>query len=369
MLQSIRLEKYGYLVFLLPASLPWLSAVIGTTTGLWSVAVILTPFTFFVLIPIVDILIGKRTANPSIDAEQRIENEHFYRNLTLLCLPLYMAVVSFGLWVLATAPMSLIEMIMWTVSIGLIGGVLAINPAHELIHKSSRLERVAGGLLLSLVCYGSFKIEHIRGHHVHVATPYDGSSARLGESVYRFVLRSLWANPWRAFQIEQDSFRRRARVWRVWRSELAGWAALSLLWALACAIGVTHYMDIPAWLGLGYFLGQSLVAISLLEIINYIEHYGLERRLQTDVSGGVRYERVSLRHSWNSSFLFTNLMLFELQRHSDHHAYSGRRYPLLRHFNESPQLPAGYPTMVVLAALPPLWRRVMDRRVEAYRTT
>ena len=119
MLRSIRLEKYGYLVFLLPASLPWLSAVIGTTTGLWSVAVILTPFTFFVLIPIVDILIGKRTANPSIDAEQRIENEHFYRNLTLLCLPLYMAVVSFGLWVLATAPMSLIEMIIWTVSIGL----------------------------------------------------------------------------------------------------------------------------------------------------------------------------------------------------------------------------------------------------------
>ncbi|MGA0053979.1 MAG: hypothetical protein ACO3JI_03000, partial [Steroidobacteraceae bacterium] len=110
MLRSIRLEKYGYLVFLLPASLPWLSAVIGTTTGLWSVAVILTPFTFFVLIPIVDILIGKRTANPSTDAEQRIENERFYRNLTLLCLPLYMAVVSFGLWVLATAPMSLIEM-------------------------------------------------------------------------------------------------------------------------------------------------------------------------------------------------------------------------------------------------------------------
>jgi alkane 1-monooxygenase len=282
----------------------------------------------------------------------------------------------FGAWVLANAPLSLIGAAGWVLSIGLVGGVTAINTAHELIHKPGRLERWAGGALLASVGYGSFRVEHIHGHHVDVATAADLSSARLGETIYRFVPRSIWRNPQRALELERAACAQRGVPWRPLTSELAGWTALSALFALACmAVTALSPPTSPAasdaaaawWPGLVYFLGQGLVAISLLEIINYIEHYGLERRLLTAGPMASRYERVNVTHSWNANFLFTNLLLFQLQRHSDHHAHAVRRYQALRHFDESPQLPAGYSALVVLAAVPPLWRRVMDPRVAAYR--
>jgi alkane 1-monooxygenase len=253
------------------------------------------------------------------------------------------------------------------VSIGLVGGVTAINTGHELIHKPTRLEQWAGGLLLSCVGYGSFKVEHIHGHHVDVATPADGSTARLGETIYRFVPRAVWRNPQRAFELERAACVHRGRPWNPLRSELVVWSLASVAFALACSVMVGLLTTAPWWLGLVYFVAQSMVAISLLEIINYIEHYGLERRLLTAGPMAGRYERVNVTHSWNANFLFTNLLLFQLQRHSDHHAHAVRRYQALRHFDESPQLPAGYSALVVLAAVPPLWRRVMDPRVAAYR--
>jgi alkane 1-monooxygenase len=130
---------------------------------------------------------------------------------------------------------------------------------------------------------------------------------------------------------------------------------------------VALFTQAPWWVGLAYFAGQSAVAIALLEVINYVEHYGLAREIVTQGPLKGRYERVNVTHSWNSNFALTNLLLFQLQRHSDHHAHASRRYQALRHFDESPQLPAGYATMVVLAAIPPLWRRIMDPRVAAYR--
>jgi alkane 1-monooxygenase len=282
-------------------------------------------------------------------------------------------VLLFGAWALAVAPFSWVGALGWIVSIGLVGGAVAINPAHELIHKQTRLERRAGGLLLASVSYGGFKIEHLLGHHVHVATPKDGSTARLGESVYGFILRALWRNPLRALELERESHARRQHAsrrqqsWSLLRSELVGWYLASVGFALICVLVVMQSADAPWWLGLVYFVGQSLIAISLLEIINYVEHYGLLRRTITEGSRAGQPERVDVTHSWNSSYAFTNLLLFQLQRHSDHHAHPTRRYPLLRHFDESPQLPAGYATMVVLAAIPPLWRRVMDPRVAAFR--
>ncbi|MBU3673355.1 MAG: alkane 1-monooxygenase [Sinobacteraceae bacterium] len=362
------MSKLRHLLFLLPVALPLASYALALRSGAWDATAFIVPLWYFVLIPLLDALIGRDTANPSSSMEAQLAEDRYYRTLPLLCLPLYAAVLLFGAWVLAVAPFSPLGAVAWVVSIGLVGGVVAINPAHELIHKQTRLERRAGGLLLASVSYGGFKIEHLLGHHVHVATPKDGSTARLGESVYGFVLRALWRNPLRAIELERESLARQQLSWSVLRSEVCGWYLASCGYALLCVV-VTQTAGAPWWLGVAYFIGQSVVAIGLLEIINYVEHYGLLRRTITTGARAGQPERVDITHSWNSSYAFTNLLLFQLQRHSDHHAHATRRYPLLRHFDESPQLPAGYATMVVLAAMPPLWRRVMDPRVAAFRRT
>lgn len=353
---TLTVKKYAYLIFLVPLALPVAGVWIAQRSGWWDLATLFTPFWFFVLIPLLDALIGQDPANPAESDERRLSGERFYRVLTLSCLPLFLALLLWGASVFVHAPMSWLGQAGWIVAIGCVGGVVAINTGHELIHKPTRLEQWAGGALLASVCYATFKIEHVYGHHVDVATPADGSSARQGEGVYGFVLRALRNNPRRAFRLERQVRARRGQRWSVVSSELVGWSLLSLGIAAACVL-------IAGPLGLVYFLGQSLVAVTLLEIINYVEHYGLARRR---LDSG-RYERVDVTHSWNSNFLLTNLLLFQLQRHSDHHAHAARRYQALRHFPESPQLPAGYATMVVLAVIPPLWRRVMDPRVARHR--
>ncbi|MCE5232236.1 MAG: alkane 1-monooxygenase [Mizugakiibacter sp.] len=243
----------------------------------------------------------------------------------------------------------------WLLSCGVLGGILAINVAHELIHKPGRLEPFLGGVLLASVGYVGFKIEHVRGHHVHVATPADASSAPLGRSLYAFLPRALLRNAVAAWRLEAARLRARGQAVVSPHNELLRWNALwlAMLAAYALGFGVA---------GALFFLASGLVAAASLEVINYVEHYGLRRR---ETAPG-RYERVDHRHSWNSSARLTNWLLFHLQRHSDHHAHARRRYQVLRHHDESPQLPAGYAAMFLLALLPPLWRRVMDRRVRAY---
>lgn len=359
---TLNVKKYAYLLFLLPLALPLGTVWLGTATGHWDVAAFYTPFWYFVLIPVLDWMIGQDPANPADTDEGWLSADRFYRVLTLACLPLYAALMLWGAHVFVTAPFSWAGMAGWVISIGCVGGVAAINTGHEMIHKSTRLEQWAGGMLLSLVSYGTFKVEHVYGHHVDVATPKDGSTAVQGESVYRFIVRALLHNPRRAFALQREARARRGLPTQPWRGELAAWSLWSLAWAAACAVIVGVFSDAPWWMGVLYFVGQSLVAISLLEIINYVEHYGLARKA---LPNG-RYERVDVTHSWNSNFALTNLLLFQLQRHSDHHAHAARRYQALRHFAQSPQLPAGYATMVVLAVLPPLWRRVMDPRAAAY---
>jgi len=244
----------------------------------------------------------------------------------------------------------------WILSTGILGGILAINPAHELIHKAGWVERAAGGVLLASVGYHGFKIEHVRGHHVHVATEHDASTARLGESAYGFVPRALLRNARRAWALEAGRLREAARSPWSWRNEMIGWTTLWLL--LGAVLAATFGVAAAA-----FYLAQGLGAAATLEVINYIEHYGLQRRL----AAPGRYERVTHLHSWNASQRLSNWLLFNLQRHSDHHAHARRAYPLLQHHDDSPQLPAGYAAMYVLALLPPLWRRIMDPRARAAR--
>lgn len=248
-------------------------------------------------------------------------------------------------------------MVGWLLSQGIVGGVLAINVAHELIHKDTALERGAGGLLLTSVGYHGFKIEHVRGHHVHVSTPEDASSARFGQSLWHFLPRALARNTSNAWALEARRLHAQGKRWWSIDNELIRWTALWLTLAAMSAIWLG-----PA--GLAFFVVQGFFAACSLEIINYIEHYGLERQRL----GDGRYERTTHLHSWNSDYLISNLLLFQLQRHSDHHETPRRRYQALLHHADSPQLPGGYAAMFLLALCPPLWFRIVDPRVRAFRS-
>jgi alkane 1-monooxygenase len=236
-------------------------------------------------------------------------------------------------------------------SLALVGGI-GINTAHELGHKRPALERWLSKVVLAQTAYGHFQLEHNRGHHVKVSTPEDPASARLGENFYEFLPRTVIGSVRSALRLEREREERLGqRFWSPRNELLNAWAMTVVLFG--GLIAVFGWVVAP-WLAL-----QAVIGFSLLEVVNYIEHYGLLRSRGEDG----RYERCRPEHSWNAANVVTNLILFQLQRHSDHHAYPTRRYQVLRHYDDVPQLPTGYAGMIVLAMIPPVWRRVMDHRV------
>jgi alkane 1-monooxygenase len=277
------------------------------------------------------------------------------RVATSLAVPLQAGILLWGARMAARPSITAVEIVGVVLSVGMSGGIIGITVAHELIHRQSRVDRWLGGALLAMVSYLHWSIEHVAGHHHRVATPADPATARLGESLPVFLVRSTAGGLASAWTIEAARLARHGAP-SVWKNRVL-WFMLAPC-ALAAALGL--------WLGpraVAFFFAQSLVAIALLEIINYIEHYGLVRR---ELSPGV-YERVTTAHSWNSAHRLTNALLFNLQRHADHHVWPRRPYHMLRHHPESPQLPTGYAGMALLAMVPPLWRRIMDPRALAYR--
>lgn len=354
--RTLAIRKAGYLLFLLTPSLMPMGWMLGRYTGLPDLMAWIPVFWIFGLIPLLDYAVGRDTANPDEEGEtQAMQNEVYYRTLTLLALPIQVLLLAWSGWVFVHGDLGFLGRLGWLVSMGVVSGINAINIAHELIHRHGRLEPWAGGVLLSLVAYGGFKVEHVRGHHVNVSTLQDASSARYGQSLYAFLPHAWKWNFLNAWRLETERLQRRGLPWLHWHNELIWWYGLTLVAAASMTWAC-------GWPGLLFFAGQSFVALTELEIINYVEHYGLHRRRLADG----RFERTTHQHSWNSSYRVTNLFLFQLQRHSDHHAHPARRYQVLRHFDDSPQLPGGYAAMVLLALAPPLWRRVMDPRVEAY---
>ena len=349
-------KRLGFaFVFVVPALMP-ASAWLGEATGLRDAAAWFPLAFLFVLLPLADYAVGHDPRNPGRDEAVALDRDHWFSALTLLAVPAQGAVLAWSGWYAMQAGFGPAGVVGWVLSQGIVGGVLAINVAHELIHKDTAHERFAGGLLLTSVGYHGFKIEHVRGHHVHVSTPEDASSARFGQSLWHFLPRALVRNTANAWRLEAARLQRLGLRWWSPRNELLQWSALWLVFAAA----------FTAWLGpagLAYFIAQGFIAACSLEIINYIEHYGLER---TRLPDG-RYERTTHLHSWNSDYLLTNLLLFHLQRHSDHHETPRRRYQALLHHDDSPQLPGGYAAMFVLALCPPLWFRIIDPRVEAFR--
>ncbi len=334
---------------------------LATGSGLWFWT---GPVVVLVVVPAVDLVAGLDRANPPDDVLEALEQDRYYRWVTYLFLPVqYAGFVGAAYLVARGDPLglggdlTLTEQLGLAATVGCIGGI-GINTAHELGHKREASERWLSKIALAQSFYGHFYIEHNRGHHVRVATPEDPASSRLGESFYAFWPRTVLGSLRSAWRLEATRYARRDQhPYRPGNDVLNAWVMSALLWSA-----------LVVWLGpvlLPFLVVQALIGLSLLEVVNYMEHYGMLRR-RVGVGHRQRYERVDPSHSWNSNNVATNVLLYHLQRHSDHHANPTRRYQALRDFEESPVLPTGYAGMILLALVPPLWRRVMDPRVVAH---
>ncbi|MGQ0465800.1 MAG: alkane 1-monooxygenase [Sporichthyaceae bacterium] len=346
-------KKYLWLIGLLIPLLPLIGGGLATVTDLgvfwWT-----GPIVLYVIVPLLDLVVGRDGNNPPEEAVPVLEKAKYYRWVVYLYLPVQYAALVWGAWLLAGDSLSVVDKFGLTFTLGVVAGV-AINTAHELGHKKEEHERWYAKIALAQTCYGHFFIEHNRGHHVRVSTPDDPASSRMGETVWEFMPRTVIGGVRSAWHLEAERMERLGkRTWN-WRNDvLNAWAmSLVLFGGLTLAFGV----EILPWLAI-----QAVFGFWLLELVNYLEHYGMRR--QQLPSG--RFERVTPAHSWNSNNITTNVLLYHLQRHSDHHANPTRRFQALRDFEDAPVLPTGYAGMMVLSWFPPLWRRVMDPLVVAH---
>ncbi len=349
-------KRYLWLVALVMPALPFAALGLFSLTG-WSVWFWLGPLVILGVVPVVDVLAGLDRSNPPDEVIADLENDRYYRWLTFLFLPVQYAGFAAAFWFIATGDVPVADRIGLAVTVGFIAG-LGINTAHELGHKRESHERWLSKIALAQSFYGHFYIEHNRGHHVRVATPEDPASSRVAESFYAFWPRTVLGSVASAWRLESRRLHLRGRrPFRLDNDVVNAWLLSVVLW-----------IAMVVWLGpvvLPYLVVQALVGITLLEAVNYLEHYGMLRQ-RVGVAGKERYERVDPSHSWNSNNVATNVLLYHLQRHSDHHAQPTRRYQALRDDRRAPALPTGYAGMILLALVPTAWRRVMDARVRAH---
>ena len=355
-------KRYLWLIGLVVPSLAFVAfggyAVTGWGAWLW-----LGPVVILGIVPAIDLIAGLDRSNPPDDAIEALENDKYYRWITYLFLPIQYAGFVGAFYLIGGGtpfgidPLGTFDKLGLAISIGCIGGI-GINTAHELGHKREANERWLAKIALAQVFYGHFYIEHNRGHHVRVATPEDPASSRFGESFYEFWPRTVGGSLKSAWHLEKKRYaRKKTHPFHLGNDVLNAWLMTIVLWG-----------GLVAWQGVGilpFLVVQAIVGFSLLEVVNYMEHYGMLRQ-KVGTGTRQRYERVDPSHSWNSNNIATNVLLYHLQRHSDHHANPTRRYQTLRDFEESPVLPTGYAGMIVLALFPPIWRRVMDKRVIAH---
>jgi alkane 1-monooxygenase len=341
-------RKYRFLLALTLPAMPVLGYLHGNnfTTLVYGI----------VVIGLLDLVFGRDRSNPSAETLPTLEKEVFYRVILYVCAALDLSLIVWGAMIAGRGGLSPVQTAGLMLSVGFVTGAQGITFAHELGHARSKFDQFLSKVLLTSVCYGHFFIEHNRGHHVRVATPDDPASARFGESFYAFYPRTLGGSWVSAWKLETERLRRHGLRFLTWRNQMLWFSALPVLIAAAL------------WLAWGpvaalFFFAQSWMAFTLLEAVNYVQHYGLARRR---LESGA-YERFGHGHSWNASETLTNCFLIHLQRHSDHHENPARVYQALMLHDSGPQLPTGYSGMLPLAFVPPLWFAVMNRRLQALR--
>jgi len=302
----------------------------------------------YVVVPLTDYLLGEDESNPPEEVVPQLEQDGYYNRLLYLTVPLHYVTLFVSVYWIAMQNLSFLSYGLVAIAAGLAAG-LAINTAHELGHKADAMGRNMAKFAMGVSGYGHFCLEHVAGHHRFVATPEDSASSKMGESIYRFVLREIPGGFKRGWRIEKARLKRKGlSTWSL-HNELLQSYAITVLVQGAILLMVGWYL-------LPFLLIHNIVAWLQLSSANYIEHYGL-LRAKTDAGG---YERCQPHHSWNSNHVFSNLLLYHLERHSDHHAYPTRHYQSLRHFEDLPQLPNGYAGAFLLAYMPPLWYKVID---------
>ncbi len=320
-------------------------------------ALLLPVISTFGVFPLLDAVGGLNNENADPDTPE--DGLFWYRLITLIWYPVQFFLIFGMIWYAThTSHLNGFEKLALFYGVGQISGVVGIVYAHELIHQNNRLERWLGDLLLASVLYSHFRTEHLLVHHSHVGTPHDPVTARYNENFHRFFARVLVQCRQSAFRTEKARLARRGLPW--WDASNPYWR----YWSMQGA-HLLFALILGGWVGLGLFAFQALVAVWYLELTNYVEHYGLTRKYL----GGGKFEAVKPQHSWNAAQRVSNWLLINLQRHADHHCKPTRRFPLLQNRSdaEAPQLPFGYPEMVAIALIPPLWRRMMNPKVRKWR--
>ena len=345
-------KRWFWIMSVLYPLQPLLGIWLHSTTGN-EFFLLLPLFISYAAAPIIDWVLGQDRNNPPEEIVLQLDRDRYYRRLTYIAVPLHFVTLIGTAWYAGTQELSWWALLGLAVVAGLTAG-LAINTGHELGHKNSTLERSLAKIVLAVPAYGHFSIEHNRGHHRDVATPDDPASARMGESIYKFAQREIPNAYLRAWQIEKDRLVRRGKS--VWHPNNQILQSQALTTAITIVL-ITAF----GWIIIPFLLVHNIFAWWQLTSANYIEHYGLLR--EKDANG--KYERCAPRHSWNSNYISSNLVLFHLERHSDHHAHPLRRYQSLRHFDDLPELPNGYFGVYLLAYVPWLWFHVMDKRLLA----
>ncbi|HRI21933.1 MAG TPA: alkane 1-monooxygenase [Panacibacter sp.] len=321
-------------------------------TGVWCWLALLYAW---ILIPAAELFQKPDPANMETTEEELAKENKWYDYVLYATVFFQYAALIIFLWQMKHSSYNFIDGLARVYTMGLLCGVFGINAGHELGHRSKKYERLIAKALLLSSLYMHFFIEHNKGHHKNVATRDDPASARLWEPVYFFYFRSVIFSYLSAWKIAgRDAVKNGGSVFS-FKNEM-----LQLHLTQLGFIAVIFFTC--GWLVTVYYLMAAAVGIALLETVNYIEHYGLTRK---EINKG-KFERTMPRHSWNSDHIIGRLMLFELSRHSDHHYLASRKYQLLRHHDDAPQMPTGYPGMMILALVPPLWFYVMHRQMRHY---
>ena len=340
-------KRFGWLLSLMIPAIIASGPLFYWATGS-ALSLFIPALVTYVGIPLADLFVGLDEHNPPEEVVSQLDDDLYYRWVAYLLTAVLWVGFLFNIWFVGTYDLPWYGWLGVAAACGILCGG-AINLGHELGHKTNRFEHGLGVFTLSMSAYGHFSVEHNRGHHRHVATPEDCASARMGETVYAFMLREIPGAFFRAWGLEKDRLQKRGLgAWSLHNEiVVAGLMSTALLIGATFVFGVA----IVPFMLLAWFIGYQHLTFA-----NYIEHYGLLRQKQADG----KYERCEPRHSWNSNHLVSNFALLHLQRHSDHHANPARRYQTLRHFDALPTLPFGYPAMYIMSTIPPLFFRIMD---------
>jgi len=349
MYRQIKSSKY-LLVFTLPA----LVYVSFTSIGWLTWAPMLEAF---MLIPLLELFFKPDASNHDEQEEQSLLSNRVYDFLIYLVIPIQLFFLFFFFDIIDEAHLTFFERLGRLSAMGLLCGVFGINVAHELGHRVIGYEQLMSKILLCTSLYMHFFIEHNRGHHRYVTTPKDPATSRKGETVYAFWIRSCVQSFVSAWRLEAQRLEKQGLSSLHWRNEM--------IWFQIIQLGLLAFICfVYGWQVMLYFVVAAIMGFLLLETVNYIEHYGLTRQ---EISPG-HYERVMPGHSWNSDHTVGRMMLFELSRHSDHHFLASRKYQVLRHLESSPQMPTGYPGMMLMALVPPIWFHVMHRQLAKFQS-